>query len=50
MYHVNYRAKSGNNISKFIYSNWIMSSNYSSAKNKSLFPKYLIHFSYFCKQ
>ena len=56
MYHIqltlgmNYRAKTGNNVSEFMHSNWIMLSYYSSLKHKSLLPKYLIHFSHFCTQ
>ena len=45
-----YRAKTGNNVSEFTHLFWIMPSYYSSPKHKSLLPKYLIHFSYFCTQ
>ena len=54
MYHLkltlcmNYRAKTGNNVSKFMHS--IMLSYYSIPKHKSLILKYLIHFSHFCTQ
>ena len=40
MYHIqltlcmNYRAKTGNTVSEFIHSNWIMLFNYSSPKHK----------------
>ena len=37
----NYRAKIGNKVSKFMYSNWITQSYYSHPKHKSLIPKYL---------
>ena len=44
MYHISmtlcpnyeYRAKTGNNVSEFTHSNWIMLSYYSSPKDKSL--------------
>ena len=31
----NYRAKTGNNVSKFTHSNWMTKSYYSSPKHKS---------------
>ena len=39
---MNYRAKMGNNVSEFMYLNWITLSYYSSLKHKSLIPRYLI--------
>ena len=52
MYHISmtlhpkyeYRAKTGNNVSEFVHSNWMTKSYYSSSKHKSLLPKYLICF------
>ena len=45
-----YRAKTGNTVSEFTHSNWIVPSYYLSPKYKSLLPKYLIHFSHFRTQ
>ena len=42
--------KTGNDVSEFTHSNWIILSYYSSPKHKSLIPKYLIHSSHFCTQ
>ena len=42
--------KTGNDVSEFTHSSWITWSYHSSPKHKSLIPKYLIHFSYFCTQ
>ena len=43
-----YKAKTGNNVGKFTYSNWITQTFYSSPKHKSPLHRYLIHFSTFC--
>ena len=40
----NYRAKTGNNVSEFMHSNWITQSYYSNPKGKSPLHRYLIHF------
>ena len=39
--------KTGNDVSEVTHSNWIMPSYYSSAKHKSLIPRYLIHFHFY---
>ena len=41
-----FQAKTGYNVSEFMYLKWIMQSYYSSPNIKSLLPKYLIHFSH----
>ena len=38
--YTNYRAKTGNNFSEFMFSNWITQYYYSSPKHKSLIPKH----------
>ena len=49
MYHVSadwctsHEHKTGNDVSKFMHSNWITLSYHSSPKHKSLIPKYSIH-------
>ena len=44
---MNYRTKTGNNVSEFTHLNWITLSYYSHRKHKSLITRYLIHFSDF---
>ena len=39
-----YRAKIGNNVIEFTYSNWMTKSYHSSPKHKSLLPKCFHHF------
>ena len=41
-----YRAMTSNNVIKFMHSNWITQSYYSSPKLSSLIPGYFIHFSH----
>ena len=44
-----FQAKTGNNVSEFMYLNWIMLSLLFKSI-KSLLPEYLIYFSHFCTQ
>ena len=43
-----YRAKTGNNLSKFVHSTWLTMSYYLSPKHESLIPRSLIHSFHFC--